>query len=50
MTDATYEPKGSTISNPELIEEARKAALQARFTESRAVVQGGTITYIFRMK
>ena len=50
VTDATYEPKGSTISNPELIEEARKAALQARFTESRSFVQGGTITYLFTLK
>mgnify|MGYP000812454222 FL=1 len=26
------------------------AARKARFTESRAAVQGGTITYIFRME
>lgn len=50
VTAATYEPKGSTISNPELIEEARQAALQARFTESRSFVQGGTITYLFTLK
>ena len=50
VTAATYEPKGSTTSNPTLIREAREAALQARFTESRSFVQGGTITYIFTLK
>lgn len=50
VTAATYEPKGSTTSDPALIEEARKAALQARFTESRSYVQGGTITYVFTLK
>ena len=29
---------------------AKAAARKARFTESRAAVQGGTITYIFRME
>lgn len=50
VTTATYEPRGSTLSNPQLIEEARRAALQARFTESRSLVQGGTITYLFTLK
>jgi len=50
VTAATYEPKGSTTSSPALIEEACKAAMQARFTESRSYVQGGTITYIFTLK
>lgn len=50
VTSAVYEPKGSTLSDGELIEAARAAALKARFTESRAAVQGGTITYLFRMK
>lgn len=50
VTAATYEPKGSTTSNPTLIREAREAAMQARFTESRSFVQGGTITYIFTLK
>ncbi len=50
VTAATYEPKGSTTSSPALIDEACKAAMQARFTESRSYVQGGTITYIFTLK
>ena len=31
-------------------EAAIAAARKARFTESRAAVQGGTIAYIFRME
>lgn len=50
VTGATYEPKGSTESDPALVEAAIAAARKARFTESRAAVQGGTITYIFRME
>lgn len=50
VTAATYEPKGSTTSDPSLIREAQEAAMQARFTESRSFVQGGTITYIFTLK
>ncbi len=50
VTAATYEPKGSTTSHPSLIREAQEAAMQARFTESRSFVQGGTITYIFTLK
>ena len=34
----------------ELVEAAKAAARKARFTESRAAVQGGTITYVFRME
>ncbi|MFR0764142.1 MAG: TonB family protein [Alistipes communis] len=48
VTGASYEPKGSTTDAAELIEAAKAAARKARFTESRATVQGGTITYIFR--
>lgn len=50
VTAATYEPKGSTTSHPTLIREATEAAMQARFTESRSFMQGGTITYIFTLK
>lgn len=50
VTGASFEPKGSTTDAPELIEAAKAAARKARFTESRAAVQGGTITYIFRME
>lgn len=50
VASATFEPTGSTISDAELVEAARTAALKARFTESRAAIQGGTITYIFRME
>ncbi len=49
VTGASYEPVGSTTDASELIEAARAAALKARFTESRATVQGGTITYVFRL-
>lgn len=50
VTGAAFEPKGSTTSDPQLVEAAVAAARKARFTESRATVQGGTITYIFRME
>ena len=49
VTGASYEPAGSTTDASELIEAAGGAALKARFTESRATVQGGTITYVFRL-
>ena len=50
VTEAAYEPKGSTTSDKALIDAAVAAARKARFTESRAFVQGGKITYLFRMK
>lgn len=50
VTGASYEPKGSTESDPALVAAALEAARKARFTESRAAVQGGTITYVFRME
>lgn len=50
VTGATFEPKGSTVSDAELVAAAVAAARKARFTESRAAVQGGTITYVFRME
>lgn len=50
VTGASFEPKGSTESDAQLIAAALEAARKARFTESRAAVQGGTITYIFRME
>lgn len=50
VTSAAFEPKGSTESDSELVAAARAAAFKARFTESRAAVQGGTITYVFRME
>ena len=49
VTQATYEPKGSTSSDAALISAAIAAAKKARFTESRSFVQGGTITYNFRL-
>ncbi|MBQ8470914.1 MAG: energy transducer TonB [Alistipes sp.] len=50
VTSATFEPTGSTTTDPALVKAAVEAARKARFTESRAVVQGGTITYLFRIK
>lgn len=49
VSSASYDPVGSTTDDPVLIAAARKAALKARFTESRAAVQGGTITYVFKL-
>lgn len=49
VTGAAYEPKGSTSSDAALIAAAIEAAKRARFTESRSFMQGGTITYNFRL-
>ena len=49
VTNATYEPKGSTSSDAGLISAAIAAAKRAQFTESRSYVQGGTITYNFKL-
>ncbi|MEG1622638.1 MAG: TonB family protein [Alistipes sp.] len=49
VTAATYEPTGSTTSDADLVEAARRAAFKARFTESSSFVQGGTITYVFKL-
>lgn len=49
VTAATYRPQGSTTNNAELVAAACQAARQARFTESESFVQGGTITYIFKL-
>ncbi len=50
VTNALFEPLGSTQSDADLVAAAIEAARKARFTESRATVQGGTITYLFRME
>lgn len=50
VESAVFEPKGSTTNDKGLIEAALEAARRARFAESAASVQGGTITYVFRMK
>lgn len=50
VTGASFEPRGSTTGDAALVEAALEAARKARFTESRAAVQGGTITYVFRME
>lgn len=49
VTTATYEQEGSTTNHGDLVAEARKAAMNARFTASDADLQTGTITYIFRL-
>lgn len=49
VTNATYEPKGSTSSDAGLISAAIAAAKRAQFTESRSYMQGGTITYNFKL-
>ena len=50
VTEAAYEPKGSTTSDKALVDAALVAARKARFAEAQAYKQGGKITYIFRMK
>ena len=50
VTEAAYEPKGSTTSDKALVDAALAAARKARFTESKAFVQGGKITYVFIQK
>ena len=50
VTSATFEPKGSTQSDPALVPAAITAARKARFSQSRAAVQGGTVTYLFRIE
>lgn len=49
VTSAAYEPKGSTSSDAALVAAAIEAAKRARFTESSSFVQGGTITYNFKL-
>lgn len=49
VTQAAYEPKGSTSSDANLIAAAIAAAKRAQFTESRSFMQGGTITYNFKL-
>lgn len=49
VTSAAFEPKGSTTSDAELVAAALEAARKARFAESRAAVEGGSITYLFTM-
>ena len=50
VTNAVYEPKGSTTSNQAMVNAAIAAARKARFTESKSFVEGGTITYKFNLK
>lgn len=50
VKSAAFEPKGSTTNDARLVEAAIRAARKARFTESSAAIQGGTITYVFRME
>lgn len=50
VTSAEFEPQGSTTSDAALVSAAKRAAMQARFTESKAFMQGGVITYRFVLK
>lgn len=50
VTNAVYEPNGSTSSDDALVKAAIAAARKARFTESRSFIEGGTITYRFNLK
>ncbi len=46
---ASYRAQGSTTNNSRLVAAAQAAALKAKFTQSEQLLQGGTITYIFKM-
>jgi TonB family protein len=51
VTSAKAGAKGSTVSNAEMWNAARQAALKTRFTSSPTeIVQYGTITYVFRLQ
>ena len=50
VTDASFDQKGSTTNDKALVDAALAAARKARFTESKAFVQGGKITYVFIIK
>lgn len=50
VVNAVYEPKGSTLNDGSMIQASIEAAYKARFTESRAIEEGGTITYYFNLK
>ena len=49
VIDAAPRAEGSTTGNRQLINAARAAALKTRFTQSEAVIQHGTITYVFKL-
>ncbi len=49
VKSATYRAQGSTTNNSQLVAAAREAALKTRFTSSDNFIQGGTITYTFKM-
>lgn len=50
VTNAVYEPNGSTSSDSALVQAAIEAAKRAVFTESRSFIEGGTITYKFNLE
>ncbi len=50
VTSAAYRAQGSTTNSSTLITAAREAALRARFSQSDAAMQSGTITYVFKME
>jgi TonB family protein len=51
VTSAKAGAKGSTVSNAEMWDAARQAALKTRFSSSPTeIVQYGTISYIFRLQ
>ncbi|MFI3277363.1 MAG: TonB family protein [Rikenellaceae bacterium] len=49
VTSATYRAEGSTTTSSVLIDAARQAALKTRFSSSDDFIQGGTITYVFKL-
>ena len=49
VTSAAYEPKGSTVDDPQLVAAAIAAARKARFMEKRTYVEGGVISYKFNL-
>ncbi len=49
VTSAGFQLANSTTNDSRLVNAAREAALKARFDQSEEFVQGGTITYVFKM-
>lgn len=49
VKSATFRAQGSTTNNSQLVAAAREAALKAQFTQSDNFIQGGSITYVFKM-
>ncbi len=50
VVTATFQPKGSTIQDSKMVNDALAAARKTRFTEGEAFTEGGVITYYFKLQ